>query len=231
MYSAGPEAATLCSIDLIRDANAFSESIHAASRKETPYRYWLLRNCITDNSIDEVLQLPFVAPELDGVSGKRELHNQTRTYFDVEKISKYSICSRVAKIFQSNEIARVVQNFFGAPIAGCYLRIEHAQDVGGFWLEPHTDLGVKKFTMVLYLSKNPEHAELGTDIYDADKNLVGRAPFLSNSALVFVPSAVTDHGFERRQIIGVRTSLIINYVTSEWRAREQLAFPDTPLLG
>jgi hypothetical protein len=27
----------------------------------------------------------------------------------------------------------------------------------------------------------------------------------------------------------VRTSLIINYVTDEWRAREQLAFPEAPI--
>jgi hypothetical protein len=27
----------------------------------------------------------------------------------------------------------------------------------------------------------------------------------------------------------VRTSLIINYVTNEWRAREQLAFPEAPI--
>ena len=39
----------------------------------------------------------------------------------------------------------------------------------------------------------------------------------------------TYHGFEKRPIKGVRTSLIINYVTNEWRAREQLSFPETPI--
>ena len=47
--------------------------------------------------------------------------------------------------------------------------------------------------------------------------------------MMFVPSDITYHGFERRPIEGVRKSLIINYVTDEWRAREQLAFPDTPI--
>ena len=37
------------------------------------------------------------------------------------------------------------------------------------------------------------------------------------------------HGFEPRQIDGVRKSVIVNYVTNDWRAREQLAFPDTPI--
>jgi hypothetical protein len=29
----------------------------------------------------------------------------------------------------------------------------------------------------------------------------------------------------------VRKSLIVNYVTEEWRAREQLAYPDRPVSG
>jgi hypothetical protein len=51
--------------------------------------------------------------------------------------------------------------------------------------------------------------------------------FASNSAFVFVPSSLTYHGFERRLIEGVRK--IINSVTNEWRAREQLAFPSRPI--
>ena len=41
--------------------------------------------------------------------------------------------------------------------------------------------------------------------------------------MIFVPADNTFHGFEKRQIQGVRTSLIINYVTNDWRAREQLS--------
>jgi hypothetical protein len=52
---------------------------------------------------------------------------------------------------------------------------------------------------------------------------------LPNVAFVFVPSDNTYHGFEGRPIKGVRKSLIINYVTDEWRAREQLAFPEAPI--
>jgi len=44
-----------------------------------------------------------------------------------------------------------------------------------------------------------------------------------------VPGDNTYHGFEKRPIEGVRISLIINYVTDEWRAREQLAFPEEPI--
>jgi hypothetical protein len=46
-----------------------------------------------------------------------------------------------------------------------------------------------------------------------------------------VPSDITWHGFEPRPIPVVRKSLIINYVTEAWMAREQLAYPDTPVRG
>ncbi len=47
--------------------------------------------------------------------------------------------------------------------------------------------------------------------------------------MIFVPSDSTYHGFEPREIQGIRKSVIINYVTNEWRAREQLAYPATPV--
>lgn len=96
-------------------------------------------------------------------------------------------------------------------------------------MEPHTDIGVKAFTFLLYLSKTDERADLGTDIYDNDKTWVGRTPFTCNCGMIFVPSTDTYHGFERRPIHGVRKLLVINYVTEEWRAREQLAYPEAPV--
>ena len=44
------------------------------------------------------------------------------------------------------------------------MRLEYAQDTDGFWLEPHTDLGVKLFTMLIYLPDSGEQNDLGTDI-------------------------------------------------------------------
>jgi hypothetical protein len=83
--------------------------------------------------------------------------------------------------------------------------------------------------MLLYMSKDEQHKELGTDIYDINKKHLGRSPFESNAAMIFVPSDITYHGFEPRKITGVRKSVIVNYVTNEWRAREQLAFPMQPI--
>jgi hypothetical protein len=212
--------------DIVR---CFIASADSATRSEQPYRNWILRGCLPEDAVEDILALPFAPPSLDGVSGKRELHNNTRKYFDVDNRRRYPVCEAVARAFQDKQVTKHIENTFGTKLDGTYLRIEFAQDIDGFWLEPHTDVGVKVFTMLLYMSKDEQHADLGTDIYDGDKRHVGRSPFASNAAMVFIPSNNTYHGFERRPIHGVRTSVIINYVTNEWRAREQLAYPEAPI--
>jgi hypothetical protein len=220
------EVAKSSAEDVVR---TFSQSVAGGDRSDQPYAHWILRGCLPDDTVQDVLALPFPAPPLDGVSGKRELHNNTRKYFDVENREAFPVVEAVAEAFQDKRITDLIAKTFGTNLDGTYLRIEYAQDTDGFWLEPHTDLGVKSFTMLLYLSSEEGHEDLGTDVYDANKTHVGRSPFLPNVAFVFVPSDNTYHGFEGRPIKGVRKSLIINYVTDEWRAREQLAFPEAPI--
>ncbi|MDJ0512158.1 MAG: 2OG-Fe(II) oxygenase [Methyloceanibacter sp.] len=209
--------------------NVFTEAVNSGDRSEAPYPHWVLKKCFPDDTIEDILGLPFPAPSLEGVSGKRELHNATRKYFDVENREKFASVDAVSEAFQDKRITDMIEQTFGTDLSGTYLRIEFAQDTDGFWLEPHTDLGVKSFTMLLYLSDEDGHDNLGTDVYDASKSHVARSPFEPNLAFVFVPGDNTYHGFEKRPIPGVRKSLIINYVTDEWRAREQLAFPEAPI--
>jgi hypothetical protein len=204
-------------------------SMTASDRHPRPYPHWFLTDCLPDDVAAEITALPFPAPALGGLSGKRELHNATRKYFDVENRKTFDVVEAFARAFQSKRVTDLIERHFGTHLKGTYLRIEYAQDTDGFWLEPHTDLGVKVFTMLLYLSKDRSHADLGTDIYDAEKHHVGRSPFVPNGAMVFVPSTDTFHGFEPRPIEGVRKSIIINYVTNEWRARDQLSFPEAPI--
>lgn len=216
---------------ITRDAVAQSllDSFERASWHDAPYRHWFLVSCLPEDAARAIHDLPFPAPELGGLSGKRELHNGTRTYFDAENRARFPVCEAFSAAFQDSRVTGAIQQLFPTNLKGTYLRIEYAQDTDGFWLEPHTDLGVKLFTMLLYMSDDARHTALGTDLYDADKRHVGRSPFVMNSAMVFIPSNITYHGFEPRRIDGVRKSVIINYVSDEWRAREQLAYPDRPI--
>ncbi len=214
----------------VEDIKAAVRASLAARRSfDAPYRHHLVDGLFPAAVADELADLPFEAPGLGGVSGKRELHNDTRRYFDVATNAQFPVMGRVAEALQATDIVTAFARAFDAPLDGTLLRLEYAQDIDGFWLEPHTDLGVKRFTCLIYLSNGPGHEALGTDIYASRERHVGCPPFIRNSAMIFVPGADTWHGFEKRPIAGVRRSMILNYVTQEWRAREQLSFPETPV--
>jgi hypothetical protein len=208
---------------------AITASIDRAEPHDHPYRHYLLSGLFPESVAAELADLPFVAPSIDGVSGKRELHNDQRSYFDQAAMDRFPVMRAVAEALQQQSIVRRIANAFTAPIEDTFLRLEYAMDIDGFWLEPHTDLGVKKFTCLIYLSDEPGHETLGTDIYQSEEQHFGRSPFKRNAAMIFVPANNTWHGFEKRPINGVRKSIILNYVTHEWRAREQLSFPQQPV--
>ena len=208
-------------------ARAFCASIDRRQTHDKPYRWHMLSNVFPAATVRELANLPFAAPSLDGVSGKRELHNDTRSYFDAAAMARFPVMRAVAEALQSREVTHAIAAEFGARIDDTFLRLEYAQDIDGFWLEPHSDLGVKMFTCLIYLTEG--HEDLGTDIYGPDKKPFARSPFIPGAAMIFVPGDDTWHGFEKRPIKGVRKSVILNYVTHEWRAREQLSFPDTPV--
>ncbi len=203
----------------------------AARADDRPYRHWDVAKVLPEGMSATLRALPFAPPRLGGVSGKRELHNDQRHYFDARNMARFEACAAVAEAFQSPSVATAIAELTGADLQDTFVRLEYAQDTEGFWLEPHTDLGVKRFTMLIYLADGEGQADLGTDIYAAPDQWAKRSAFIDNSALVFVPGDNTWHGLSPRPIPGIRRSLIMNYVTREWRARDQLAYPDTPVLA
>jgi hypothetical protein len=211
--------------------NSLAASLEAAPAIEAPYRHWLPENVLPAAVARDLHALPFEAPDLHGVSGKRELHNDTRSYFDAANNARFPVCGLLARLFQDPATVRLLQDATGADLSDTNVRIEYAVDSDCFWLQPHTDLGVKRITILYYLPDAPDQEDLGTDIYADENTWAARAPFRWNTALVFVPSKNTFHGFERRDIPRVRRSVIINYVTQDWRAREQLAYPDRPVVA
>ncbi len=205
------------------------QSFANAERHSSPYPYFIVRNVVPDELVEPLRSLPFPAPDLGGVSGTREVHNKSRNYFDVEHRSAHPECEMLSAALQDPQVVSTIEDTFGTDLKNTFLRIEYGQDTDGFWLEPHTDIGVKSFTMLLYLSNEEGHEALGTSIYSDGENHVGESPFEPNLAMIFIPSNNTWHGFRERPINGIRKSIIINYVTDDWRAREQLAYPDQPV--
>ncbi len=220
----------LSRLDLTRAVQTRLVAAFEHARVESdPYRHWTVTDVFPVDLARALKRLPFPRPQLAGVSGKREFHNDQRHYFDAANNARFDVCAAIADAFQSRVVVDCIESVTGAELSQSYVRLEYAQDTDGFWLEPHTDLGVKRFTMLIYLPESVAQSNLGTDIYRDHETWARRTSFIDNSALVFVPGANTWHGLQRRPISGVRRSVIMNYVTGDWRAREQLAYPTTPV--
>lgn len=207
----------------------FAASLARARRFEAPFRHFVAEDLFPAAVAEALAGLPVAPSDPDGLSGKRDYRNDTRCFFDAPTMQRFPIAAAVAGALQSRLVVDAVVDLCGAALAESFLRIEYAVDIDGFWLEPHTDLSVKKLTLLIFLAHSSYQSHLGTDLYSEDKQLHKTVPFLLNSGLLFVPGENTWHGFSKRPIRGERKSLIVNYVGSDWRDREQLAFSAVPV--
>jgi hypothetical protein len=206
-------------------------ALRRSARVDTPYHYWLPRDVLPLDLAQALTELPFPAPVIGNTQGKRETHNTQRIFVTPENQDRFPACAELADAFQDDATIALLQDITGAPLEGGSLRIECCLDTDGFWLEPHTDIGAKMLTLLVYLSDHKDAADWGTDVMDPAGNVLARAPGTFNHGLLFIPAADTWHGFTRRPIQGVRRSLIVNYVKPEWRSRHELAFPDQPVVA
>ncbi|WP_298284735.1 2OG-Fe(II) oxygenase [Acidocella sp.] len=210
-------------------ARQFLGALAASRRNDLPYRHWLLDNMLPSRMVDDIVALPVAAPEIGDTQGRRETHNSTRWFFGQAEQARFPVCRDLAAALQSREVVLALEQACGVTLGGSSLRIEYCLDTDGFWLEPHTDIGAKYFTMLVYLTDPAPGEQWGTDIYASATQFAGTAPSGRNHGLIFIPGADTWHGFAKRKITGVRRSLIVNYVTPAWRSRHELAFPETPV--
>ena len=213
-------------VDAQSIAGHFARGLQGSQCNPSPYRHWLLDAALPAATCAAIDALPYAPPPPADTLGRRETNNSTRQSFGAAERVRYPACHQLATAMQSPRVTNAIETCCGISLRGTSLRIEYCLDTDGFWLAPHTDIGVKRFTMLIYLSDEPGSEAWGTDIYTADGALAAVTPYRRNGALIFIPGADTWHGFHRRPIDGVRRSLIVNYVGPEWRARHELAFPD-----
>jgi hypothetical protein len=210
-------------------AQHFRRAVLDSEIVEQPYRRWRLKNALPLDTCTGIITLPIAPPLLGSTDGTRGSYNDQRIFFTPLLRSKFPAVQAICEALQTRDVARVLARTLNIDVAGGHLRMEYMQDIDGMWLEPHRDIAEKLFSMVIYLFTGPGADDWGTDIYNAERRWVDRSAPEFNSGAVFVAGPNTWHGFDKRPIIGVRRLLEINYVRSDWRARNQLAFPDQPI--
>ena len=129
--------------------------------------------------------------------------------------------------FKSAEIRAAISGLLGVDVRKSPLRMEYSLDTEGFWLEPHVDIPEKLLSMLVYLS-DPDHPDpehWGTDIYKSKTEHFKIVPFIHNTGFLFKPGVNTWHAMDIGKIkrSEVRHSLIINYVSNEWRDTWELS--------
>ncbi len=206
-------------------ADRFIACLGGADHQKWPFDYWLLKIALPTRDVEEILALPFDPPRGAMFNGRRESNNATRVYFTRENQARHPVCGRISRGFNQPRVRRFIEQTTGADLSDGNLRIEYCQDEPGFWLEPHTDIAVKKYTMLVYLSDDPGLRLAGTDIHAGppDYKYVTSAPYGKNRGVIFIPGDNTWHAVGHHPIQGLRRSIIINYVTSAWRDKWELA--------
>lgn len=209
-------------------AKQFINSLRAATIDEKPYVRWYLKEVFPESVCTAILVLPIAPPLLGSTDGTRGSYNNKRTFFTPRLREQYPICEKLCQALQTREVARQFEKTCGIQADGTYLRLEYMQDLDGMWLEPHRDIPEKVFSMVIYFCTGPYAKDWGTDIYDDQKKWLKRSVPEFNSAAIFKSGPNTWHGFEPRPILGVRRLMEINFVRN-WKATDQLAYPDKPI--
>jgi hypothetical protein len=205
------------------DSSVLLNSLTSATSCGAPFRHWLASGVMEDGLCASLAGLAVPAPDATSFEGRRDGDNQSRFFLTPDVCARFDCCRRVVSMFKDPAVIRRLEETTGADLSGGQLRIEYAQDRDGFWLQPHTDIRPKLITFLIYLSDDPALSDSGTDLFDGEGNCVKTAPYEPNTGLIFVPSDDTWHGFRKRPIRGNRTSLIVNYVTGDWRSVEELA--------
>ncbi len=211
-------------LELGASASQFIDCLERSNHVTKSFDYWLLTDPLLNSTCEAVTALPIAPPATPLLNGRREGNNSTRVYFSPDVQEQFPICGEIASAFRHPRVIKAIEATTGTDLSTGQLRIEYCQDTDGFWLEPHVDIPVKLFTMLIYLSNAPELYDAGTDIYDEspEHRLVATAPYEFNTGLIFIPGKNTWHGFTPRPIRGVRKSLIVNYVSPQWQARQEL---------
>jgi hypothetical protein len=208
---------------------AFIACLEKSDRRSEPYTHWIIQDCLPEAAARAMVSLPVTPACIGDTEGARATNNESRVHFGPEFQDQHEIIATLSKAFQDPEVVDKIEEVCGVDLTGDFLRMEYCQDTDGFWLEPHTDIGAKTFTMLIYLSEHEDATDWGTDIYADEKTHLGATPCGFNKGIIFIPGDNTWHGFEKRPIRGVRRTIMLNYVIPEWRSRHELCYTDIPV--
>jgi hypothetical protein len=196
-----------------------------------PFRYWEVDKPLSEEMINELYNAKLDDPTahnieydgtraIDGGDGKLREGDKSggkalkfRCFVSKENEKNYPEILKLVKELQTKETSQAIGNLIGKDLSNAFVRVEICCDRKGFWLKPHCDIKEKLMSSMLFVNRNNESEELGTDFYNQKMEKVYTVPYKDNYGYMFTTDENSWHGLEKKEIKDERRCLQVNYVT------------------
>lgn len=206
-------------------------SIKNSKHGTYPFRYWEVDQPLSEEMINELYNAKLDDPTahnieydgtraIDGGDGKLREGDKSggkalkfRCFVSKENEKNYPEILKLVKELQTKETSQAIGNLIGKDLSNAFVRVEICCDRKGFWLKPHCDIKEKLMSSMLFVNRNNESEELGTDFYNEKMEKVYTVPYKDNYGYMFTTDENSWHGLEKKEIKDERRCLQVNYVT------------------
>ena len=196
-----------------------------------PFSYWEVDKPLSEEMINELYNAKLDDPTahnieydgtraIDGGDGKLREGDKSggkalkfRCFVSKENEKNYPEILKLVKELQTKETSQAIGNLIGKDLSNAFVRVEICCDRKGFWLKPHCDIKEKLMSSMLFVNRNNESEELGTDFYNEKMEKVYTVPYKDNYGYMFTTDENSWHGLEKKEIKDERRCLQVNYVT------------------
>ena len=216
----------------------FLSSILKQSKKyDFPFDHWEYNNALSDETIQEIItaDIPDVSKHNLTYDGTRAIDGgaaefregiasggkaiKFRCFVTKKNSSQFPNLVKFINELQSKETYEAISKMISKDLSNSYVRVEVICDREGFWLKPHCDIKEKLMSGLIFVNKEGESEDLGTDFYNDKLEKVKTVPYKHNYGYLFSSGPNTWHGMEKKKIIKERRCIQVNYVTfkTDWR--------------
>ena len=216
----------------------FLNSIIKQSKKyDFPFDHWEYSNALSDSAIEEIVtaDIPDVSKHNLNYDGTRAIDGgqgefregisdggkalKFRCFITKENAFKFPNLVKFIEELQSKETYETISSMINKDLSNSYVRVEVICDREGFWLKPHCDIKEKLMSGLIFVNKENESYDLGTDFYNEKLEKVKTVPYKHNYGYLFSSGPNTWHGMEKKKIVKERRCIQVNYVTfpTDWK--------------
>ena len=163
----------------------FLKSILNQSKKhDFPFDHWEYNNALSEGAIKEIINadIPDVSKHDLSYDGTRAIDGGTpefregiasggkaikfRCFITKENSSQFPNLVKFINELQSKETYQIISKMINKDLSKSYVRVEVICDREGFWLKPHCDIKEKLMSGLIFVNKENESENLGTDFYN-----------------------------------------------------------------